>query len=139
MFTVTDLLLITDEWTLAAYSDPASLSTSQKHVLALSNTLGEELLAADTIVNGPQGLLAGKKAVVITSRGGSYRAGTPTVQYDDQQPYLRHILAFVGLTDATFIHAENQKPRELGESSRAAAIAQIQEAAVEQTAAAAMQ
>jgi FMN-dependent NADH-azoreductase len=60
--------------------------------------------------NGPQGLLAGKKAVVITSRGGSYRAGTPTAQYDYQQPYLRHILAFVGLTDATFIHAENQKP-----------------------------
>jgi len=49
---------------------------------------------------------------------------------------LRHILAFVGLTDATFIHAENQKPGELGESSRAAAIAQIQEAAVEQSAAA---
>ena len=167
----THLPLITDEWTLAAYSAPASLSTSQKHVLALSNTLVEELLAADTIVigapmhnftisallkawidqvvrvgrtvlfnaNGPQGLLAGKKAVVITSRGGSYRAGTPTAQYDYQEPYLRHILAFVGLTDATFIHAENQKPGELGESSRAAAIAQIQEAAVEQTAAAALQ
>ena len=167
----THLPLITDEWTLAAYSDPASLSTSQKHVLAFSNTLVEELLAADTIVigapmhnfaisallkawidqvvrvgrtvlfnpNGPQGLLAGKKAVVITSRGGSYRAGTPTAQYDYQEPYLRHILAFVGLTDATFIHAENQKPGELGESSRAAAIAQIQEAAVEQTAAAALQ
>jgi FMN-dependent NADH-azoreductase len=24
------------------------------------------------------------------------------------QPYLRHILGFIGLTDATFIHAENQ-------------------------------
>jgi len=95
----TSLPLITDEWTLAVYSDPASLSTSQRHVLALSNTLVEELLAADTIVigapmhnfaisallkgwidqvvrvgrtvlftpNGPQGLLTGKKAVVITS------------------------------------------------------------------------
>ena len=164
----TSLPLITDEWTLAVYSDPASLSTSQRHVLALSNTLVEELLAADTIVigapmhnfaisallkgwidqvvrvgrtvlftpNGPQGLLTGKKAVVITSRGGSYRAGTPTAQYDYQEPYLRHILAFVGLTDVTFIHAENQKTGELGESSRAAAMAHIQEAAVEQTAAA---
>jgi FMN-dependent NADH-azoreductase len=76
---------------------------------------------------------------VITSRGGSYRAGTPTPQYDYQEPYLRHILAFVGLTDVTFIHAERQKTRESGESSRAAALAQIQEAAVEQTAAAALQ
>jgi FMN-dependent NADH-azoreductase len=152
----------------AAYSDPAGLSTSQKHVLAASNTLVEELLGADTIVIGahhaqlcdfpsfermdrpgracgsnrsflsewPQGLLRGKNAVVITSRGGSYRAGTPTAQYDYQEPYLRHILAFVGLTDVTFIHAENQKPGELGESSRTAAIAQIQEAAAEQTRAA---
>lgn len=48
----THLPPITDEWTLAAYSDPASLSTSQKRVLALSNTLVEELLAADTIVIG---------------------------------------------------------------------------------------
>ena len=111
-------------------------------MLAFSNTLEEELLAADTMVigapmhnfaisallkawidqvvrggrtvlfnpNGPQGPLAGKKELVITSRGGSYRAGTPTAQYDYQEPYLRHILAFVGLTDATFIHAENQKP-----------------------------
>jgi len=140
-------------------------------VLAFSNTLEEELLAADTMVigapmhnfaisallkawidqvvrggrtvlfnpNGPQGPLAGKKELVITSRGGSYRAGTPTAQYDYQEPYLRHILAFVGLTDATFIHAENQKPGGLGESSRAAAMAQIQEAAVEQTAAAVLQ
>ena len=101
-------------------------------MLALSNTLVEELLAADMIMmgapmhnfaisallkgwidqvvrvgrtvlfnlNGPQGLLPGKKAVVITSRG-SYRASTPTAQYDQQEPYLRHILAFVGLTDAT--------------------------------------
>ncbi len=48
----THLPLITDEWTLAAHSDPAGLSTSQKHVLAPSNTLVEELLAADTIVIG---------------------------------------------------------------------------------------
>jgi FMN-dependent NADH-azoreductase len=166
----THLPLITDEWTLAAHSDPAGLSTSQKHVLAPSNTLVEELLAADTIVigapmhnfaisallkgwidqvvrvgrtvvfnpNGPQGLLRGKKAVVITSRGGSYRAGTPTAPYDYQEPYLRHILAFVGLTDVTFIHAENQKPGGLGESSRTAAIAQIKQAAAGEAAAAAM-
>ena len=166
----THLPLITDEWTLAAHSDPAGLSTSQKYVLAPSNTLVEELLAADTIVigapmhnfaifallkgwidqvvrvgrtvlfhpNGPQGLLRGKKAVVITSRGGSYRAGTPTAQYDYQEPYLRHILAFVGLTDLTFIHAENQKPGELGESSRTAAIAQIREVAAGEAAAAAL-
>jgi FMN-dependent NADH-azoreductase len=28
--------------------------------------------------------------------------------FDFQEPYLRHILRFIGLTDLTFIHAENQ-------------------------------
>jgi len=77
--------------------------------------------------NGPDGVLKGKKVVVLTSRGGSFRPGTPTAQYDHQEPYLRHILGFIGLTDITFIHAENQKPGELAEPSRAAAIAQLQQ------------
>ncbi len=79
--------------------------------------------------NGPQGVLKGKKVVVVTSRGGAYRPGTPTAQYDHQEQYLRHILGFIGLTDVTFIHAENQKPGELAEPARAAAIEQIQVAA----------
>jgi FMN-dependent NADH-azoreductase len=79
--------------------------------------------------NGSQGALKNKKVVVLSSRGGSYRPGTPTAQYDHQEPYLRHILAFIGLTDVTFIHAENQKPGELAEPSRSAAIEQLQAAA----------
>jgi FMN-dependent NADH-azoreductase len=76
---------------------------------------------------GPQGILNGKKVYVVTSRGGAYRLGTPTERFDYQEPYLRHILAFIGLTDVTFIHAENQKPGEQAEIAKAAAIAQIQE------------
>jgi FMN-dependent NADH-azoreductase len=77
--------------------------------------------------SGPKGLLQGKKVYVITSRGGAFRPGTPTERFDYQEPYLRHILAFIGLTDVTFIHAENQKPGPQGETARAAAIAQIQQ------------
>jgi FMN-dependent NADH-azoreductase len=47
-------------------------------------------------------LLQGKKALVITARGG-FVAGT---DYDFQEPYLRKILGFIGITDVTFIHAE---------------------------------
>ncbi len=80
---------------------------------------------------GPKGVLQGKKVYVITSRGGAFRPGTPTERFDHQEPYLRHILAFIGLTDVTFIHAENQKPGEQGEIARAAAIAQIQQLAAD--------
>jgi FMN-dependent NADH-azoreductase len=162
---------ITDEWTLAAHSDPMRLTPAQRETLSVSEILIEELLAADTIVigapmynftvsaplkawidqivrigrtvqygpNGPNGALKGKKAVVLTSRGGSFRPGTPSAQYDHQEPYLRHILGFIGLTDVTFIHAENQKPGELAEPSRAAAVEQLLQAAAVHSAPAATQ
>ena len=82
---------------------------------------------------GPQGALTGKKVVVITSRGGSFRPGTPAAQYDFQEPYLRHVLGFIGIKDVTFIHAENQKPGAQAELSRAAAVAQIEQAALDAT------
>lgn len=78
---------------------------------------------------GPQGVLKDKKVIVLTSRGGAFRPGTPTAQFDHQEPYLRHILGFIGLTDVTFIHAENQKPGDLAEPARVAAIEQLRLAA----------
>src|SRR5580692_4938295 len=76
--------------------------------------------------NGPKGVLKNKKVYIVTSRGGAYRPDTPTEHFDHQEPYLRHILGFIGLTDVTFIHAENQKPGAQAELARAAAIAEIQ-------------
>src|ERR1039457_5478115 len=43
---------IADEWVQAVYSNPASLTAEQKHVLQLSDALVEELVQADTIVIG---------------------------------------------------------------------------------------
>jgi FMN-dependent NADH-azoreductase len=54
---------------------------------------------------GPKGLLAGKRVIVIESRGGLYSEG-PAKVIDFQEPYLRHLLGFVGITDVTFVHAE---------------------------------
>lgn len=54
---------------------------------------------------GPEGLLKGKKVIVLTSRGGLYSEG-PGAAADFQEPYLRHLFGFVGITDVTFIHAE---------------------------------
>jgi FMN-dependent NADH-azoreductase len=92
--------------------------------------VGKTVLFAEA---GPQGILKGKKVYVVTSRGGAFRPGTPTERFDYQEPYLRHILGFIGLTDVTFIHAENQKPGAQAEIAKAAAIAQIQQLAAEGT------
>ena len=52
--------------------------------------------------NGPEGLLTGKKVYVALARGGLYR-DTPA---DSQTPYLKNVLAFLGMTDVEFIFAE---------------------------------
>ena len=68
---------------------------------------------------GPEGLLAGKRVIVVESRGGLYSEG-PAQAIDFQEPYLRHLLGFIGLTDVTFVRAEKIG---YGPEARAAAIA----------------
>jgi FMN-dependent NADH-azoreductase len=120
---------------LGGWMTPATQqSEAEQAALALSNLLTDELLAADVLVlaapmynfaipstlkawldhvlragvtfkyteTGPQGLLSGKRAFVLTARGGIYAGGTQ----DHQEPYLRQALAFVGIHDVSFIHAE---------------------------------
>jgi FMN-dependent NADH-azoreductase len=53
----------------------------------------------------PKALLTGKRAIVILSRGGFYSDG-PAKAYDSQEPHLRALLGFIGITDVTFIYAE---------------------------------
>ena len=69
---------------------------------------------------GPKGLLTGKRAIVIESRGGLYSEG-PASAIDFQEPYLRHLLGFMGVTDVTFVHAEKLG---YGPEARTAALAQ---------------
>ncbi|HCM1474571.1 TPA: FMN-dependent NADH-azoreductase [Vibrio parahaemolyticus] len=110
------------------------LSQEQQVVVDLSDTLIEEVKAADTLViaapmynftiptqlknwidliaragvtfkyteSGVQGLIEGKKAIVVTTRGGIHK-DSPT---DNVTPYLRTVLGFVGITDVEFIYAE---------------------------------
>ena len=54
---------------------------------------------------GPRGLLSGKRVIVVETRGGLYSEG-PAAAVDFQEPYLRHLLGFIGLEDVTFVHAE---------------------------------
>ncbi|NDJ23374.1 FMN-dependent NADH-azoreductase [Nostoc sp. B(2019)] len=72
-----------------------------------------------------QGLVEGKKLLVITARGGSFTDGSPAAPYDYQEPYLRAIFGFIGITDVAFIHLENLNA---GDAAREQSFAQAQEA-----------
>ncbi|EPN8251800.1 FMN-dependent NADH-azoreductase [Vibrio alginolyticus] len=127
------------------------LSQEQQVVVDLSDTLIEEVKAADTLViaapmynftiptqlknwidliaragvtfkyteNGVQGLIEGKKAIVITTRGGIHK-DSPT---DNVTPYLRTVLGFVGITDVEFVYAEALN---MGEDAAAKGISEAQ-------------
>src|SRR5882757_557377 len=107
------------------FTIPSSLKAWIDQVVRLGKTIGYG-------PNGPQGLLGKKKVVIITSRGSAYEKGTAREAFDFQEPYLRHIFGFIGLTDVTFIHAENQGREEAG-PRLAAAAEEIGRLAVEQS------
>jgi len=54
---------------------------------------------------GPVGLVNGKKAVIILSRGGKYSEG-PMEALDFQGKYLKGALGFIGITDVELVIAE---------------------------------
>ncbi|MFF3704230.1 MULTISPECIES: FMN-dependent NADH-azoreductase [Pseudomonas] len=124
-----------DSHLLGGWMKPeAQRSAEEVQALARSNELTDEVLAADVLVlaapmynftipstlkawldhvlragvtfkytpTGPQGLLTGKRAYVLTARGGIH-AGAGS---DHQEPYLRQVMAFIGIHEVTFIHAE---------------------------------
>ncbi|HVJ09310.1 MAG TPA: NAD(P)H-dependent oxidoreductase [Acidisarcina sp.] len=57
---------------------------------------------------GPKGLLdSSKKVIVVAARGGAYSGDSAYASLDFQEPYLRMILGFIGLTNVKFVYAEN--------------------------------
>ena len=70
--------------------------------------------------NGVEGLLKGKTVYVALTRGGRYR-DTPQ---DTQVPYLKTVLAFLGMTDVHFFYAEGLN---MGPEVAAVALAQAEQ------------
>ena len=54
---------------------------------------------------GPLGLVKGKRVILVLARGGIYTEG-PMKQYDFQEPYLRTVLGFIGMTDVDVVRIE---------------------------------
>jgi FMN-dependent NADH-azoreductase len=73
--------------------------------------------------SGPEGLVKGKKAVVIESRAGLYSEG-PSAAMDSQEPHLRTLLGFIGIADIIFVRAEKLA---FGPEAAGASIAQAVE------------
>ena len=69
---------------------------------------------------GPEGLLKGKKAIVVESRAGLYSEGPAAAMDSAGAAYLRTLLGFMGIDDVTFVRAEKLA---FGPEAAAAAVA----------------
>lgn len=130
----TALPLLSEPMIGAYFTKPEDRTDEHRALLGPSDALVAELKAADILVigapiynfgvpaalkawidliaragetfryteNGPVGLLTGKKAYVVIASGGT-RAFS---EIDFAGPYLRHVLAFVGVTDVAFVTAD---------------------------------
>jgi len=88
-----------DEVVIAAPMYNFNLPTQLKNYFDLIARAGVTFRYTEA---GPEGLVKGKKAVVITSRGGIHK-DTPT---DLLTPYVKLFLGFIGITDVEFVFAE---------------------------------
>ncbi|WP_271411450.1 FMN-dependent NADH-azoreductase [Pseudomonas sp. Q1-7] len=119
---LTEELLAADVLVMAApmynFAIPSTLKSWLDHVLRAGVTF-------KYTETGPKGLLTGKRAFVLTARGGIY-SGSPL---DHQEPYLRQAMSFIGIHDVTFIHAEGlnmgNEFQEKGLASAKARLAQV--------------
>jgi len=128
------LPFVDSAWIEANFTPDENRTQQHLDTLALSDELVDELKSADAIVigvpvynfsisaalkawidmiarvrltfryteNGPVGLLTGKKAYVVVATG-DVPVGSPM---DFATPYLRHALAFLGITDVEIIAAD---------------------------------
>ncbi len=96
---------------------PSTLKAWFDHVLRA----GETFRYTET---GPQGLLSGKRAVVLVSTGGVYE-GAPHPA-DFVEPYLRTALGFMGITDVQVVRLSGAAMPEGRDARRAQALAALE-------------
>lgn len=57
--------------------------------------------------NGFEGLVRGKRVIVVVTSGSDFRPNTPGGAYNFLEPYLRAVLGFIGIGDVEFVYAHS--------------------------------
>ena len=80
------------------FSPPSTLKAWIDHITRAGRTFSYSS-------NGPDGLLKGKRAILVLASGGVYSNG-PAKPFDFTEPYLRTVLGFIGITDVEVVRVE---------------------------------
>ena len=145
---------VDESWIAAAFNKSTVLPSELANALDISDELITELLNADRYVFGIpmynfsvpsnvkayidqivrinrtfnsawEGLLTNKKMLIITTRGSRYTDGSDLASYDFQEPYLRTVFGFIGVSDITFLYAENLNDGEEGRQQSLTHVRQV--------------
>ena len=119
-----DELLAADIIVLAVpmhnFGPPSTLKAWIDHVVRVGRTVAYSQ-------KGPEGMVKGKRVILVLARGGVYSDG-PAKPLDFQEPYLRAILGFIGLTDIEVVRVEGAAVSAIGpEKAVASAMARSRE------------
>ncbi len=87
----------------ATTSNP--LPVSRTIVPRASSTQSSRVISPRSSAGAPQ-ILAGKRAVLVTVRGGAYGPGTPRAGWDHATPWMRRILADVWQVELEVVETE---------------------------------
>ncbi|GIU20013.1 FMN-dependent NADH-azoreductase [Shewanella colwelliana] len=88
-----------DTLVIAAPMYNFSIPTQLKNWIDLIARAGVTFTYTET---GPKGLLEGKRAILLTTRGGVHKDGVS----DHVVPYLKTVLGFIGITDVETVYGE---------------------------------
>jgi len=103
------------------FGPPSSLKAWIDHVVRVGRTVSY------SEKKGPEGALKGKRVILVLASGGVYSDG-PARPLDFQEPYLRAILGFIGLTDIEVVRVEGVAMSAIGpEKAVASAMARSTE------------
>lgn len=106
---LTDEVLAADLLVIAApmwnFGLPSSLKAWIDHIVRPGKTF--KYLTASV-----EGLAKDKKAILVLASGGVFTEG-PWKAWDTEEPYLRLILSFIGITDVQTVRAQGMNLREL--------------------------
>jgi FMN-dependent NADH-azoreductase len=103
------------------FGPPSTLKAWIDHVVRVGRTV------TYSSQKGPEGKLKGKRAILVLASGGIYSDG-PAKPFDFQEPYLRAILGFIGLTDVDVVRVEGVAVGAIGaEKAVASAMARSRE------------
>jgi FMN-dependent NADH-azoreductase len=105
---------------------PSTLKAWIDHVVRAQRTFSYT-------AGGIQGLLQGKRAILVMASGGVYSAG-PAAAMDFEESYLRATLGFIGITDIRVVRVEGVSVGAIGPQNAIAAAYQQSEQVLAQVA-----